>query len=132
MSLFQKNVIDANFGRQGFVSIVHQVQSTLNDQCFKLLDSFVHEWQVELHMNNVLKYSKQMASRSQSFKSLTSMPTEYKDPREYSPMLDQIVVVSQSLEVNLRFVRHICLSHVRGSSLRFRVVNGADGVVVCR
>jgi hypothetical protein len=114
--------LDHIFGRPGFATILTRMQTILNDQCSKLLESFVTEWQVELHVKSISKAASDKNNVVRALGFTTARPVasnEYKDPREFAPMLDQIVTASQSLEGHVRYVKAISLAPVRDICQQF-------------
>eukprot|EP01122_Echinamoeba_exundans_P017989 TRINITY_DN9918_c0_g1_i1.p1 TRINITY_DN9918_c0_g1~~TRINITY_DN9918_c0_g1_i1.p1 ORF type:complete len:758 (+),score=155.21 TRINITY_DN9918_c0_g1_i1:44-2317(+) len=95
-------------GRSGVAQLLINVQSHVNERTLNLLEIFIREWQLQATLNNLTKQPSSKGTTAGLTTALARGTTiEYRDPREYAPLLDQIVGISQSLESYARFSSYL-------------------------
>lgn len=117
--------LETAFGRVGLAQLLTNVQSHVNERGLNLLELFVREWQLQSTVcrnpcvaGQTANFNFQLntISRQQPSKGSATLSTalsrgnaalEYRDPREYAPLLDQIVGISQSFESYSRFTLYL-------------------------
>lgn len=106
-----KPILEAAFGPAGLIHTVLILQPTLATRCTTLLDDFMKTWQnmtPQLHLmaQRNAEVERYEASFSHSLFAQTHAPAAAVspwNPMDFSPLLDQLVIICQTIEVNSRF-----------------------------
>lgn len=108
-----KPVLEQAFGPSGLIHAVLLLQPIVNSHISTLIDQFIASWeQFKPQLADMAKFSAQAeaSATATSFMSLssyattTSEPSMTWNPMLFAPLLDQLVIICQTIEVHSRFI----------------------------